>query len=174
MLYWPKTKLVANPFGAYGHLGSALKGNLRITGVFGYAEYPETPWIATDTIKTGMNSSVATLDANTNTKLYPGHTVRVDSEQMFIMDSSLTVERGVNGTTAASHSAAAVINVRRFPRAVSHAVTIYAMRCWKRKDSMYQNVVVNPQFGTVDVWKGDDPDWKDAVKKYMRHIGPPR
>lgn len=55
--------------------------------------------------------------------LRSGQTFEIDSELFYIWDAdtgtkTLTVERGYNGTTAASHSAGALIKVQpRFPRA---------------------------------------------------------
>jgi hypothetical protein len=55
--------------------------------------------------------------------LRAGQTFEIDSELFYIWDAdtgtkTLTVERGYNGTTAASHSAGALIKVQpRFPRA---------------------------------------------------------
>ena len=178
-VYWPKTRIEANPWGRYGHFGSGIRAAIKITGVFGFGnDYPMPAYLPCSTLSAGINAAVLTIPVTSGALFSKATTIRIGSEQMYVLNitsSDLIVEaRGINGTTAASHGSGDVVNVYQFPKAVEHAVTIYAMRCWKRKDSMYQNVVVNPEFGTVDVWKGDDPDWKSAVKMYLRRQGPGR
>jgi len=77
------------------------------------------------------NKLASTIDANTTTVVasYPleglrtGQILEIDSELMYIWTAdtgtkSLVVERGYNGTTAAAHTANALIKVNpRFPRA---------------------------------------------------------
>ena len=177
--YWPKTRIEANPWGRYGHFGSGIRAAIKITGIFGFGnDWPMPAYLPVDGLTAGINAATLTIPVTSGAAYSKATTARIDSEQMYILDinsNALTVEaRGINGTTAASHAQGAVVNVYQFPKAVEHAVTIYAMRCWKRKDSMYQNIVVNAELGTVDVWKGDDPDWISAVKLYKRHQGPGR
>lgn len=71
-------------------------------------------------INATTTSVVATYDLD---GLRPGTVFEIDSEMMYVWSSTtgsktLTVERGFNGTTAATHSAGAIITVNpRFPRA---------------------------------------------------------
>jgi hypothetical protein len=71
-------------------------------------------------INATTTSVVATYDLD---GLRPGSVFEIDSEMFYVWASTsgsktLTVERGFNGTTAASHSAGALITVNpRFPRA---------------------------------------------------------
>lgn len=71
------------------------------------------------TINSGATSVVCSYDAG----LDQGSVIEIDSELMYVWaantaSKTLTVERGWDGTTAASHTAGAVITMRpRFPRA---------------------------------------------------------
>ena len=60
-----------------------------------------------------------------------GHTLLVDSEQLFVRrysGSTLTVDRGVNGTVAAAHAAGSAIDVYEYPGPVAEATIILAAR----------------------------------------------
>ena len=60
-----------------------------------------------------------------------GHTLLVDSEQLFVRGyagNTLTVDRGANGTRAAAHDAGSAIEVYEYPGPVSEATIILAAR----------------------------------------------
>lgn len=71
-------------------------------------------WATTGTLNGAINSSVTTISVNQQGGAFgtalTGHSIRIDSEDMFITSMSgtgpwsLTVTRGYNGTIAASHS----------------------------------------------------------------------
>lgn len=115
---WPKTQIVETGYGNYGIC--EIPRRYKIVGQWGYG----TGKSATPYETSGLTGSVAdttsttlTASATAASLIYPGDTVLVDSEQMFVSAVSttlLTVERGVNGTTAASHSAA-TIYIYRYP-----------------------------------------------------------
>ena len=100
-----------------------------------------------------------------------GETLRIDSEQIFVEETvtnTLTIQRGVNGTTAADHSDGATVSVYEYPADITQATLIIAMRAWKRKDSAYQDVVGAPETGQIIVSKGMDPDVKELCLPYQR------
>ena len=60
-----------------------------------------------------------------------GHTVLIESEQLFVRSyagNTLTVDRGVNGTSAAAHGAGSAIDVYEYPGPVAEAALIMAAR----------------------------------------------
>ena len=64
-----------------------------------------------------------------------GVTLLVGSEQMYVQGcsgTSLTVERGVNGTAAAAHDAGAAVEVFEYPGPVVEAVILQASRLQRR------------------------------------------
>lgn len=63
-----------------------------------------------------------------------GRTLLVDSEQLFIYGTKL-VERGVNGTTAATHSNGATVYELRYPADVVRLCLELARNSWRERDA---------------------------------------
>ncbi len=100
-----------------------------------------------------------------------GHTIRIDSEQMYtqvVATNDLTVKRAVNGAVAATHATSTTVNIYEYPMPIVEACLITAMRAWKRKDSAYQDVVGNPETGQIITSKGIDPDVAETIKMYRK------
>jgi hypothetical protein len=49
--------------------------------------------------------------------------------------NTLTVVRGVNGTTAAAHTTGAALAIYQYPSPIAEATLIQAARLWKRRDT---------------------------------------
>lgn len=130
---WPKTRIEATPFGSFA-LADIHRG-LKLTGDFGYGDGKSaTPWEASAETITVATAAGTTLTAITAGIILAGQTILVESEQIYISAVSgndLTAERGVNGTTAAQHSAKAA-SVAQYPAQIRKtaaylAATLYAM-----------------------------------------------
>ena len=96
-------------------------------------------------------------------------TILVDSEQMYvtgISGNTLTVVRGVNGTTAATHLDDAVIDVYRYPYAVTEATLMQASRLWTRRASGYANLVGFADTGTMRPWVGMDIEVQEMLNAF--------
>ena len=100
-------------------------------------------------------TSVATLyDLN---GLRPGTVFEIDSEMFYVWESSvssktLTVERGWNGTTAASHANNAIITVSpRFPRAqILEAMNDEIADLSSPVNGLYQMKIVDTEYNGTD------------------------
>lgn len=108
--------------------------SFKVTGKWGFQEELES----VAALNGGINASVTTIVSTV--ALEVGWTIKVDSEQMYVTDRdstglSLTVVRGVNGTTAASHLTAATIYVYRYPADIVQASMLHAGRIWRRKEA---------------------------------------
>lgn len=83
----------------------------RITAQWGYGNETSSPWQDLTPTGTVADATGTTLTlSGATTELYTGNTIIVESEQMYVSSyagtgTSVTVVRGVNNTTAASHSA---------------------------------------------------------------------
>ena len=100
-----------------------------------------------------------------------GETILIESEQLYISAIStndLTVERGVNGTTAAAHNDVTDISVYRYPEEVVEACLLQTSRLWKRKDSGFSDSVGLPQTGSFKVYRGLDPDVRHLLSPYRK------
>jgi hypothetical protein len=134
---YPKTYIEISNDGDYGGFGGGVKKAVQIAGVWGYGDgISATPYIVDTTLTAAISSTSATTCTVTAvTNLSPGQTILIDSEQMFIYSIStltLTVERGVNGTTAATHSNGASLYIYQYPYDVWQA-------CLALASAIYQN-----------------------------------
>jgi hypothetical protein len=104
----------------------------QVVGSWGYRCFEEA---SGSTTSGSMGASDTTAAVSDGTDFAVGQTVMVDIEQMLvsaISSNTLTVSRGLNGTTATTHSSAAVVNILRWPAAVERAALMNAARIWTR------------------------------------------
>ena len=113
---------------------------LTITGKWGWNDDWANAWIATSTVAAAgiVSPTQTTFDVAAAGGLLfsPGHMIKVDTEYMEITGIStdtLTVIRGVNGSTAAIHAAAALVSILDIPDDIQritarHASALYARR----------------------------------------------
>lgn len=127
---WPKLAIVpaANPDYSFSRGEKALKA----VGSWGYGNGESaTPYRSsglTGTVATTTGTTL-TASADASAAIYPGQTILAGTEQMYVSavsGTSITVERGTNGTTAAAQSAA-VIYVYKYPLEVE----TYVLECAK-------------------------------------------
>jgi len=128
---WPKFEIAPAMGGEY--LFTRGQRRYRVTGTFGYGDGKSaSPWMATALTATVATTSATTVTVSAATNLDAGQTLLVESEQMFVTGydaTTITVVRGVNGTTAAAHSGKA-ISIAQYPGAVVRAVAWLAARAW--------------------------------------------
>ena len=78
-----------------------------------------------------VDASSSEVVVSSRADLEAGHTVLIDSEQLFVRgyaEDRLTVDRGVNGTTASAHDAGSAVDVYEYPGPVAEAAIIMAAR----------------------------------------------
>ena len=110
---------------------------VRVAGEWGYWRRIRR---ASETITLALDADTNEIEVGGGEDIGVGHTLLVGSEQIYVLSRTgdrLGVQRGVNGTEAAAHGAAAEIGMFQYPGPVSEAVIIQASRLWKRKDSAY-------------------------------------
>ena len=108
----PKTRLKLNEDSEKSfHAGQQT---LAIAGTWGYSDDLSTEKTTTGAITT---TSVVSWGVNDASGLSVAQTIKVGNEQMYITgisSNTLTVERGVNGTTATTHSAGTSVFVYEY------------------------------------------------------------
>lgn len=123
---FPKTSFI--PL-ANGRFRLAIDSRyLKAIGVYGYGDGTSDPWksIATLTATLGdATDTSATISADATGVIEPGHTLRIESEQLFVSALSedgltATVERGANGTTGVAH-ADKTMEIAQYPSNVRQA-----------------------------------------------------
>jgi hypothetical protein len=166
---YPKIRIETNPWGDYSGFAPGIPKGVEATGIFGYAE-SATPYELRTTLVTNITAAATTVPVTDSGLLKTGETIRIGTEQMFIEEiaGSLTCKRGVNGTTAAIHTALDSIYAYIYPADIVQATLITAMRAWKRKDSAFADMIGAPETGQIIMSKGIDPDVAELVSSYRR------
>lgn len=166
----PYQRLDLNPYGGTMVAWPWGQRRIQVTGVFGYSyEIEDT---GQDVADNPLSSGATTITVPSSAGISPGETLVIEEEQVAVQSipdgTHLTVERGINGTTAASHANETVISRRRYPRPVERAVTMQASRLYKRRETAYANVVQNTDLGTMQIFRGVDPDIALMLQPYRR------
>ena len=164
---WPKTSARIPSWGNYSF--DDIPKYVQAVGVWGYGDGTSDPWTATSITTTVATTSGTTLTISAEGTLEVGHTIKVDTEQMWVSavsttgDSTATVIRGVNGTTPAAHSTGATYTAN-YPECVRQAAVWFAAE------------VYNLQGGAGEqlVGMGDYKVRRVALDDGMRHrlLGP--
>ena len=126
---------------------------------------------ATETADAIADATTTTVTVSSRTDVEAGHTLLIDSEQIYVQSyatNTLTVVRGVNGTTAASHSGGAAIDIYEYPSPIVEATIIQTSRLWARKDSAFANVTGFPEVGQMKVSHRLDPDVALLLGQYRK------
>jgi len=111
-----------------------FKKGIQIVGTWGFSDQT----VALSTLSAGVNASVTTWPVTSGTSFEVGHIALCGSEQAFVdvvSGNNLTVRRGVNGTTAATHDSATAVSVYQFG-AISEACILYSQRLFMRQKAV--------------------------------------
>ena len=132
----PITRLEISMDSDYGSFASGIKKGVEIDGLWGYGDgISSTPYEEDTTTNGAINDSETGFDVTSATNLSAGQVILIDSEQMYIKSISsatLTVLRGVNGTTAATHDDSTTIYIYQYPSDIRQA-------CLDLSVALYQN-----------------------------------
>lgn len=161
---FPKWQIYTTPNGANSFITS--RRGVKVTGIFGYGDGSgASPWLASGaTVSVGTTSGTA-LTASSGTPFAVGQTLLVGSEQMYVTavaGTSLTVERGVNGTTAAIQAAVAA-SIAQYPSQIREACRILAARVWRMPTFGVQG---SSDMGTVEAVSRFDPEYLFAINAF--------
>ena len=143
---------------------------VQIEGTWGYRDLTEDSGADINEGAT-FSATDTTLTVTDGSKFAVGETILIETEQLYITAVStndLTVTRGVNGSTAASHADSTDISIYRYPEPVAEACLMQTSRLWKRKDSGFASAVGLPQTGRFDVFRGLDPDVRQLLSPFRK------
>ena len=146
----------------------AGRQTVQIAGQWGYWRHLKRASETADAIADATTTSVT---VSSRTDVEAGHTLLIDSEQLYVSSYSgntLTVVRGVNGATAASHSGGAAIDIYEYPGPVVESTIVQAARLWTRKDSAFAGVVGLLATGQMRVSAGLDSDMQLMLGQYRK------
>ncbi len=168
---FPKIYLKLNYTAGVGGFASGIVGGVKITGVFGHGDgISATPYNATAITGTVASTDGTSLTLSADGTIQTGNTIRVESEQMYVTalgTLSATVVRGVNGTTAASHSTKA-ISVYAFPGPVVESTLILATAWWKQRENPAQFMAGDTITGTYTITQDIEKIIKSRLDHHIR------
>lgn len=163
--YW---ELEVTPDGLFSF--PTTRRGVEIVGKWGYWEELET---VASTAAEAIDTTEIAIDVTAGTDFEALQTILIDSEQMYVLSISsntITVERAVNGTTAASHITASVIQRYRYPSPIVEAARILAARIFRRPEAAF-GVIGSADMGTAAVISRIDPDVKMLLAHYRSGLG---
>jgi hypothetical protein len=135
---------------------------LAIAGTWGYMN--ETSSVTTsDAIS---STTATTVSVGSASDLSPAQTIIIDSEQLYvtaISGNTLTVERGVNGTSSATHSGGATVYRYLYPELVVQACKDMAKIVFRDRD-MGVTQTIGPADASVT---RSDRDLRDVLNILM-------
>lgn len=136
---------------------------LELTGKFGWSDETEALVTSAGAAITGTvadtTSTTISTSGDPTTNLDVGHTVRIESEQLYVTAvaaNSFTAERGVNGTTAAAHSAKA-IGVFQYPRPLVTAMKAEVTRWYREFATGFAGQLIQMSEGTQSSFRATWP-----------------
>ncbi|MGD8499060.1 MAG: hypothetical protein PVJ86_00340 [Phycisphaerales bacterium] len=163
----PYTYITIDPDGTYSAF-TEERDIVVITGRWG--SYEETATTGA-TLATAITSTTATtISVATGSIIRPGHVLLIDDEQLFVTTRSAgendtyTVVRGVNGTTAATHTQGTAINYYLAPWEIFELCVELASRLYKMKDTAYQDATGSIELGELQ--------YRRAARAYLKAEAP--
>ncbi len=156
---------------------TAFGSGLRVVEWAGTWGHQEVTHDLAPTTAEALDGSEVVVDVSALTGLSPGVSILVDAEQMYVTavtDSttdSITVVRGVNGTTAATHLTGATIARYDYPAAVVDTTLRVWTRRWRARDAGADGVDGGGSVGIVVPREGEDTILKRGVG-HLRLLGP--
>lgn len=129
----PYRKLCVTPEGDYWFPRGMPRG-VRLVGSWGFYQVLSRLTATASAIADTTGTSVT---VSAGAEFSAGQTLLIDAEQLYVSavsGTTLTVQRGVNGTTAATHGAASAIDLYTYPL-VGEACLLQAALNYKAKDA---------------------------------------
>ena len=112
---------------------TAGERSLQLVGYRGYSYEVETTGLTVQ--NDPLTNSATSLTVVSSADLQAGMTLKLESEQVYVdavvNNTTLTIVRAWNGTTAAEHAAATAISRRRYPRAIEEATALRAIDLYR-------------------------------------------
>jgi hypothetical protein len=147
----------------------AFPNSLKVAGVFGYGDGTASPWASAGITGTVATTSGTTLTVSQASVLYAGQTIKLGTEQMYISaisGTSATVTRGVNGTTASTHSAVTIYTAQ-YPAQVVDTVLFLASGAFNLRQKRGLKDIMIGEYRETLVW---DDRSRDAIPSMLGRL----
>jgi hypothetical protein len=147
----------------------------QVTGIWGYHTDWANAWALAATTAEALDATETGIDVADVAGLEAGMLLRVDTEYLYLsgVDGSaneLTVTRGANGSTAATHTTSASVYRYKPDAGVVQAVRRLAAWLWHQKDSQSFTQTGYPELGIVEVPPAMPADLQRLVQRYSRKV----
>ncbi len=135
-----------------------------------HSEYNTSAWVTGSTLSANTTSSATSLSVASVTLFSVGQLIRIGTEYLRVTaktttpSAALTVERGINGTTAAAHTSADVISIFNPEPAIQRAALRWAGFLLARR-AAYERVNYDGINTTTF-----PPDMPDEVKNILKEL----
>jgi len=148
-----------------------------VAGIWGYHDDYDNAWRDPgDTIQDadGITATALTLDVADGTKFAVRQTLLCEDEQLgpitAISSNTITVfERGLNGTTAATHANGTALKIWQVPYDIEHIAIRIVTWYYKQKDAPFLKTAM-PSLGAIIVPASLPPDILAALDPYRRTV----
>lgn len=168
----PVVLLRLNPNGTQLSAWPTASRAVKIVGLWGYSYERQDTGLNTDEELDASETEI-TCGALADTLVFPGDVAVIDSEQFdvtAVLGNKLTVTRGINGTTAATHTTGADIYIRRYPRDIEEVVRERAVgKRWDAQNGYEAQVPLTGDMkgaaGSTSV-RASYARWRSTVRRY--------
>jgi len=169
--YWlpdsaaPIRSLELNPLSSILTSWPSIRRRIQIVGAWGYSNATEPAGTLGAAITTTTATAVTMTAGHT---VEAGDTIVVGSEQMdvsAVLVNTLTVARGINGSTAATALINAAVANRRYPADVEEAIQLDAARTIHELQTGASGQLANGEFGGSS-FSASYPKIRDVIQHY--------
>ena len=136
---------------------------LTILGEWGW----QTDKVSLSTADEISSTTTAAVSVTSGAGTYAGDTIIIDTEQLYVsavLGNNLTVIRGVNGTTAATHSGGAAYYKWKYADDVTQAALDIARTYWRSRDAGLTSII-----GTGEMAMSNPAREENAILKRLDH-----
>ena len=145
----------------------------ELVGEFGYCKLVEaTGAMINEGAAFGISGTELTVDDGSLVEV--GDTLVIESEYLYVTgqlvddNNTLTVIRGVNGSTPASHADATAVSRLVYPEPIVQAVLMRTGQLWARRTGGYTDQVGFSDSGVAVPQTGMDPDVLQQLDYYKK------
>ena len=162
----PYTRVLADSAAGGKRVFTRGRQTVQIQGKWGFRDAPRDS-LANVRNNARFSATSTTLDVTQGYRFAVGQTILIEEEQLYvtsIFNHTLTVQRGVNGTSPAAHADGVDVSIYTYPAEVVETCLVQAVRLWKRKDSRSTGA----EGADSSPSQGLDPDVRHLLSAYRK------
>lgn len=151
---------------------STVVKSQKVVGVWGYHTDYTKAWVDSGaTLGANITDTTGTsITVSDGTQFEVGETIQIDSEWLLIKrveGTAITVERGINGSTAATHTSGTTIETFLPEQDAERIASRYALWLYKQDEAPFTYEVTQAD-GSMIIPQSAPPEVHRFIKRYMR------